>query len=283
MMDRKGSLGEEVYHWYNRSDVKFEIIKQLKNKEFAMLISSKEPSEKQVKNIRTLRCHSVQHFDYLLRRFRMFEERIHYNFYKSCETYGQGVPIQNLGDFQTRKEQITNWAKNCEKDISGTDILLDWDADVYDDLEEIKKSVVRVHAFCNQKRMKHSIVFSGRGIHLYIYKFEDYYPIKPLFHAQRIFTKGLLKNDDFIDRSVITPRRLVKLPYSLAIYKEGTFVVYPFSSIEEFLKFDYRDFEISRFKQSYRVILKRGLCIFNEKTQLSGSNGPTKNGNSDTR
>jgi hypothetical protein len=261
------------YNWYKSSAIKFEIIKFLYRREMATI---KRPGSN---TFRMLKCHTIQHFDFLWNRIIQAEQKNElHNVYYSMARYYSGIPNQ---DFRQGKRDNTVWNKSCYQEMESYDFFLDVDAHncplgfAYDSAKELKE-------FFDDYNVPYELRFSGNGFHFIIpYKyFLEQFNESDIFlnpkespNIYQTYTKiakyfnGTISS--LIDWKIYDSRRICKIPYSLACYisKEETRILmcFPFSSDEQFKIFG--SFYNSRLLDVENVnpqsFIAKGSFIFN--------------------
>ena len=234
--------------WYTRPEVKFEIIKFLRDRELACLVPSWCPEEMKKKSTRTLRCHSVQHYDIIL--FKILDVKYKqtlYNLYYSMAKYMQGLPYQNpnLAERDTK-----GWKENHHEQMIGYDWLIDIDAGSHEDIMYAHESADMVKRLLDRYKISYELRFSGCGFHIVVpYRVisglqKHFNPFQEgsYFEALTTMSKALNeKYSELIDWKIPDSRRVSKLPYSLAFYPNAEYVCLPFINTEEFYKFELED------------------------------------------
>ena len=261
-----------IEQWYNLISVKFEMIKYLYKREFALIVPRFiEDIEIKRRSVRTLKVHSVQHLDFNLKCTDMFLKKTPYNFYYSMATFQDGIPNQNL-NFAQRDN--TDWNKNCYKEISGYDYLIDIDAPDFNDLQIAYESAIDLKKLFDKLNVPYELRFSGMGFHFIIpYKYlPQNLTLNPhekdnLYHFLSKLTKYLYERySELNDMSIYDSRRVCKMPYSLALYDNDAFVCSPFLSDNEFENFKLYNYRPNKYPFD---IKQRGTKIFNENGNLS--------------
>jgi hypothetical protein len=253
---------DEIMLWYKIPPAKFNLIKYTFNREMAVLVPSwilrKYPDMRRY-NVRMLKCHSVQHLDFILERYvKMFQHRKLYNFYYTLAKYRDGIPNQPSGLDQRSEDNRTFWKTEHFKQMSGYDFLLDIDAGATEDIRHAFDTAKDVMSFFEHNSYPFEIRFSGRGFHFIVpSKFFNMTDKFMLFNPEdddniykRYYALAKFLNErysELIDINIYDSRRLCKIPFSLAVYEDDTFVCYPFRKKEDFLKFDIDDFRIDNF------------------------------------
>ena len=240
-----------IYRYYLNNDVKFKIIKYLYNRELALLTPSwvKYPFMKK-KSIRNLRVHNTQFLDSTLTVTRLLcpGYRTFINFYYSLAVFGDGIPFKDLKIF-TRDTKL--WNKKANARIISYDFLLDIDAGSHEDWDFCKYSAEIIKKVYDALKVPYSLRFSGKGWHFVTpYKYlPQYYSMNPL-DRNNIYS-FLLKiarffynhHSQMVDLKIYDSRRVIKIPYTLAIYEDEDYICTPMAShkmFEEFKLDDYR-------------------------------------------
>jgi len=253
--------------WYARPDVKFEIIKFLKDREFAMLTPTSDVNNGvKDRSTRTLRCHSVQHFDFIMKpmmKTHLIESV--YNLYYSLAWYQGGV--DKLGA-NLRERDTSDWVRNHWKKMEGYDFLIDIDAPSHSQLMYAHESAKAIKSRLDSAKVPYEVRFSGCGFHFIIpaYFFENvarhYNPDEAdsIYDFYTSISNLLYENiSELVDWNICDSRRIVKVPYSLAFYEEVVYVCYPFKNNEEFENFKLTD----ALPHKWKNIRDRGTFMFN--------------------
>lgn len=260
-----------IKDWYYDPIVKFEIIRHTYKREVAFIVAKyiKEPDIIK-RNIRTLKIHSVQHLDFIMSKTSMMKQETPYCLYYSLGQYKTGIPHQ---DFKTMKRNNRDWIKNHWRFMSGYDFVIDIDAGNHQEMDFAYYSAQQIKVYFDLLNCPYELRFSGCGFHFIIpykyfarrfthYKGEQFNPKNPK-SVYMLFAKiGLFLQNKFsalIDTSIYDARRVLKIPHTLALYKEKVYVCSPFYSNDSFDNFKLEDYEHHRFikiKDSY---------LFNEK------------------
>lgn len=251
---------------HNKQTVnKFEMIKFLKNREFALL----PPSYLRQYHIgsRYFRCHNVQSFSFILwdiMKFMRFKRL--FNLYYSLATYKDGLPrfTPNL-----RERDTSDWKVNHWKEMSGYDWLIDIDAGDHNDIMFAHDSANLIMELFDKCKTPYELRFSGCGFHLIV----PYEYIKPLGLHFNPHEKGSVYDfltsmskelynqfSEMVDWNINDSRRICKLPYSAVFYKNKTYIAWSFKSRDNFKYFRLCDMEYGNPKN----IKGRGTKVFNE-------------------
>jgi hypothetical protein len=255
---------EKLYNkYYKRLDVKYEIIKFLKNREFC-LMSSK--NKKIV--VRNMRVHNTQHLDKWL--YETQAEKQLFNIYYSVASFAKGVPYFKNGlDLKTRL--IYNYMDTCK----GYAFILDIDAS---DFKISKISTLLIHDFFNKHKIPHEIRFTGHGFHVVVPEqftesIQSINNIKDLQILRSILSQfALWLHDNItetIDLQVYDERRFIKVPFSLIFQKKGIYWCSPIYSTQQLKNCKLSDFEFSKYPPTIRG---KGTYIFNQFLDPNFSN-----------
>lgn len=259
-----------ITEWYNTASVKFEIIKFLRNREMALLVPSWiKDKETRIRCIRMLKCHSVQHYDYILNKgLRIFEKQTPYNFYYSLAKYKDGIPNQTFNLWEKKKNNLS-WNEIHFNRMVAYDFLIDIDAGSHEDIYFAFDSTKLIKAYFDMLNVPYELRFSGMGFHFIIpYLYLPYHSMIPkadsnLYWFLCLIAKKLkAKFSEMIDVNIYDSRRVCKIPYSLGIYENGLYVCYPFATSDEFEKFRLRDYVPSNFDVD--IIRGKNRKVFND-------------------
>lgn len=261
-----------IYQWYKLASVKFELIKNLYNRELALLVPRfvTNPEIKK-RSVRTLKVHNVQGLDFNLKATKMFIKETPYCFYYSMAKYKNGLPNQIL-NFVTRDN--LEWTKNHYKEMVSYDYLIDIDAPDFYDMQFAYNSAYNIKELFDKLHIPYELRFSGLGFHFIIpYKYLPQNltlnPHEPdnLYQFLSKLTKFIFKEcSEMVDMNIYDSRRVCKIPYSLALYNNDAFVCSPFLTNEEFENFNLDNYRPDKYPFQ---IERRGTHIFNEFGNLS--------------
>lgn len=226
---------------YNNYKVQYHIISFLKNREFCILPSKVKNTK--IKPTRNLRVHSIQHLQFMLKRFSLFRDLNHLaNFYYSVAEFDGGLPFQNLGDLSNEGRELTDWNKNCHKKIIAYDFCIDIDAGSFDDFKHAEISARILKKLFDETEFPYELRFSGMGFHFVTpYKyFPSTYHFNPhedgnIYQFFRSIAQKLSEEySEMIDLNIYDHRRVLKIPFSLAIYDEKVLVCEPVNDLSNF-------------------------------------------------
>ena len=260
-----------VRKYYYRLDVQYEIVKQLKNRESAILIPSWEtnPNIKK-KSVRNLKIHSVQYFQIAIKKLNYITSQVLelFNLYNSVGVYRTGVPFTELylGD-----RDCSDWNKNHHKEMVAYDFFLDIDAGSHGDIGHALKSCVMICDYLTVLDCPFSVRFSGKGFHLIIphqyfdKQFNDFDPVSDnsIYKLYVKIAKYLSdKFSEMIDLSIYDSRRVCKVAYSLSHYVQKTYVCWSFNNLNELETFELENYNLINMID--KNIRDRGINIFNK-------------------
>jgi hypothetical protein len=164
--------------------------------------------------------------------------------------------------------------------MDGYDFLIDVDAGDFEDIDGAYQSTREIISFFDFKDIPYEIRFSGKGFHLiiphnYFSLFNVNYTImfnlKEEKNVYQLYSKIAKKLSDrfseMIDLKIYDSRRVCKIPFSLALYKERIYVCYPFTTIEEFDDFRLINFELWNFNKPIR---QEKRTVFNADGNIKG-------------
>lgn len=228
--------------YYGNYNFQHKIIKYLFNREFAVLPAKRDDADIECKK-RNLRIHNTQSFQFWLERLKLFDRNRFVNMYYSMAKYGNGVPRTNPHTFECENKE---WNAEHKENIASFDMPIDIDAGDFNDMEYAVLSADSLKIKFDEWKIPYYLRFSGMGFHFVIPY--NYFPEKScnpddddnVYELMMRIAQGL--HDDFsemIDKSIYDSRRLLKLPYSLSLYNENTYVCMPVSDLKSFNINDY--------------------------------------------
>lgn len=257
---------ETIFKWYNNPAIKFEIIKSLFNRELAVINRTNKDSKV---TIRMLKCHNVQHYDFL-QKFVIKQEYNNqlFNYYYSLAKYRDGIPKQNW-HLQERNNQ--QWTKEHFKLMVSYDFLLDIDGN-FEEMDYAYDSAKSIKNFLDSKKIPYELRFSGCGFHFIIpHRFlpQDL-SMNPYYNGDNLYKycariAKFFYNDfsDLVDVNIYDSRRICKIPYSLSCYPDDdkAYLCFPMHSDHQFEAFylHFLDYQII----NPEIIKKRGTYLFN--------------------
>ena len=258
MRKMQNDTKEIIRRYYNRLDVKYAMFQYLNGREFALI----SPENKGYP-VRHIKINNVQGLTFWLENMGVGIRNV-YNLYYSSGHY---IRIPNRSG---------NLSKTINKDfwdshhtfLKSRELFIDVDSKTAS-FEHTFLSAVLIKRFFDKYKAPYEIVFSGRGFHFKTPQYltgikEELNPNKEhnLYKIYfQILTELRNKYSDLIDCNVCDSRRLMKLPYSLAVYPNEIKQTFQFNSNEEFKRLK----EEMLFPDYWKdKIYKRGRFIFNE-------------------
>lgn len=235
-------------NWYRIAEVKFHMIRYTYKRE-TMLIPPKH-SVSGGKTTRMIKIHNVQHLDLWLQSMHIADSKKDYNMYYSLAKYKDGIPH---GSLNLSERDFGNWNEDHWKEMESYDFVIDVDAGNHKEIEFAYYSAVKVKKFFDELNVPYNLRFSGMGFHFLIpYNYfsdlkmdlsfdpDSEHSIYNLYNS--IANKLHKKFSEMVDVTIYDSRRVIKIPYSLAMYSSGNFICMPFYSDEEFDKFYYKHY-----------------------------------------
>lgn len=244
-------------NWYSNHSVQFQIIQFTKNKEVALISKRNNPTAQR----RHLRVHNAQAVVYIINTYGI-SRGFTPNLYTTVATYKNGFPPTRHETFNDIKKE---WIQNHQKKITSYPLFIDIDGDNHKEFYHVKLSMQLLHNHLVKKNVPHEIRFSGMGYHFIIpnddldISFDQTKPNNVYKINKDIATQLNDEISELIDLKIYDSRRLIKCPYSLAIYGNNYYVCLPLKS-EADLKLNPEDFKPEKW---YNEIFQRGTHVFN--------------------
>lgn len=228
-------------YWYRIQEIKFHIRRYTYLRE-TMFIKPKF-SMKPGMTTRMIKIHNVQHLDLWLRQLRVSNNERNYNLYYSLAHYKDGIPN---GSLNLAERDFGNWREEHWKQMDAYDFLLDIDAGNHKEMDFAHYSAKEIKKLFDNFKVPYHLRFSGMGFHFVIpYEFftdlfltfnpEDKKNIYNFFMG--IAMKLHTDYSEMVDTGVYDSRRVTKIPYSLALFSNKSYVCFPFSNDNEFEEF----------------------------------------------
>lgn len=275
-----GNENIQIYkQWYYKPDVKFEIIKFLFNREFAV-ITPKYQTEQQYTVTRSMTAHNVKQLEYCL--WNMLGGKNHDNIfclYYTMAKYRNGLPRQTYKIRDRDKDLNEDWKNNCWKEIETYDLIIDIDCDTSEEVELYAyPSAKAIKKFLDSVPVPYEARFSGRGFHFIVsgdyfkelnLSYEPYQRVEPSYYTLYGNIQKALSDrfSELVDCKVHDSRQLCKIPYTISFYKDNNYVCLPFMNHNEFERFKLIDYLVeNNIKQTFRG---RGTAVFNAGTSVS--------------
>jgi hypothetical protein len=140
--------------WYQRDDVLFEIVKQLKGRECSFLNTTSF--------IRCIKAHAIGYLTSNMQRFNFWDGN--YNVYKSVASL-QDMPMFTFEPTK-RKEQQFFFIDNFTKYYKGYDLVFDFDG--HTDFKKAQSEAGELKEMFDKAKLPYSIKMSGSGFHIEI-------------------------------------------------------------------------------------------------------------------
>lgn len=228
--------------WYKFAEVKFEMVKFLKNRE--VMFMKPRFSRREGKTTRMIRIHNVQSLDIWCKRLHISDDERDYNMYYSLAKYKDGIPFSSL---ILKERDFGHWNRDCWQEMESYDFLIDIDSGNHKEMDFAFYSAKVIKKLLDNLDVPYHLRFSGMGFHFIIpHRFFDNYIFNP-FHDENIYSLYMSiamrlhsKFSEMVDLNIYDYRRVTKIPYSLALYGDKTFICLPLNSDEEFYNFELR-------------------------------------------
>ena len=239
---------EKLMKYYNDDDNINSIIQFLEHRETALIVSKGYPEQNQ-RSCRNIRLESVRDFKWWILRWSGFADKVTmYNLYHSMAIYKYGIP-RLPSRYVERKPLQQQWAINHWKQIEDYDCLIDIDAPTHELMPMAKEDAIKIMQYLDDKKYKYQIRFSGCGFHFIIPSEEfnnddfDPYSTNSVYDDMRKLVQHLYDNyTEFIDTGVIDSRRVCKIPNTIAIYHQKTYMCKVLKK-EQLENFELKDYE----------------------------------------
>lgn len=227
-MSEKQRISIMMKHYF-KPKIKFLMLPYLQNRELALLSKIYPKS-----NTRNIRCHNVQMLDKIFKRLNLFKKG--YSLYYSVARFNKGVPFYTL--ILTYRD-THKWNKTANENIESYDYVIDIDSPDDSSFIYARDSAYELAKFFLYSGLPFRVRYSGRGFHFVI----DSEHVPPLsfdpssdfniYRALSNVSKYLYSEIcEFIDTGIYDSRRVIKVPYSLAVYEDDIRVCVPISDID---------------------------------------------------
>jgi len=267
--------------WYGTQAVRFEIIKSLYCREFA-LISKHTPKA----SIRNLKSHSVKNFDYILwNLLHLRNKKILFSLYYSLAKYINGVPnsprtLVEWTKCDTWKKVKEDWKFNHYKKMESYDFVIDIDAGDHADIIHAKETTINIRNYFDKLNIPYEVRYSGKGFHFIIPKkfFPDYsYDPNDENNIYKMYQKiAKYLYDEFsemVDVDIYDSRRVLKIPYTLALYPDdyNCYICFPLHTRAGLDNFQFKEYILTEknFDVYKKIIKMRGLHLFNADGKMN--------------
>lgn len=239
----KKELAQLCGRWYWNNKIKYAMLPFLKNKELALLppIWAGQAN----RSVRTARAHNVQQLDIIRKWTSADSQEILYQYYASIATYEKGV-IKTTLNINERIKQTEEWKKNHYKTMKSYDFFIDIDGTDETEYEFTKESARNIKGFLDYHTIPYQLRYSGNGFHFLIpHEFmTNTHPMNPhgdienIYQFYKSIAKGMYeKYSELIDIGIYDSRRVIKIPFTLALYEDRVRVCTPIISDEHFQQF----------------------------------------------
>lgn len=247
---------------YNRNEVKYEIVKQLMDREICMISSSDSRIA-----IRHIRMHTVKALDFWLNKLNT-HRRCH-NMYMSLAKYRGSIPYRNPN---LSIPIDTEYWNESWKHISSFDFMVDIDQDdhTYEEIEYGIESASKIKNELDRLNCPYHFIHSGRGYHIIVPGHLFTNTNREPGHEKSVYSdfQKILKafrhdHTEMIDTGMTAFRRVRKIPYTLAHYHDRIRLCYPINSQDEwdYVKIDYE--KMAEPNRLYGKMFNRGVKLWN--------------------
>jgi hypothetical protein len=189
------------------------------------------------------------------------------NCYYSLAVFEHGVPFTSIliENKKQRNEICKKFNEECYDDIIEFDFLVDIDLRDHEDVELGKEALENISEFLDEHDFPYQVVFSGKGFHIKTpYKYFglecDSRISDNVYEVYQEIAVYLNENfSDFVDCSIYDPRRLCKIPFTVAFYKNFAVFCAPLNTKQEI-----ENFKIENYKYGNYLPENYDIIIFNE-------------------
>jgi len=227
------------------------------------------------KRNRNLRVHSIQFLEntWSVCKLNIPFEKAYVNMYYSLATFDGGIPFQDLRVFLHDNK---TWNAEANKKIISYDCLIDIDAGNHSEIQGAYESAKNIKNYFDFYGVPYQLRFSGCGFHFVIpYKYLpqhlSFLPLeKPnVYNFCYLLAKFIKDNlSEMVDETIFDSRRLIKIPFSLALYEDNSFVCFPYDkdTIKLFKHFKLEDYHVLNFRRN--IFNLDAQYTFNEGNDL---------------
>jgi len=261
-----------LYHaWYKNTLIRRRILEYFKERE-VMFKCENFPR----KTTRTIQIRDGKQFDFW-RRVLEKDDTYYYNMYYSLATWKK-LPFWDVKNW--KKTGFDKWYSERHEHMKTYDFLIDVDAPDEGKIMKTYEETKRIKAFFDRFDVPYYLRFSGTGFHFVIpydrlgvdmsFNTAD---DDNIFRFKKDFLKYLADMFNYVDESAHDSMRVVKVPYSLAVYDNRVTTCFPFTSHEHFLSFDMGMTKPENVLSRRKRDLK-GDCffLFNDNWRTKGKN-----------
>lgn len=216
-------------------------MKYLENRELA-IASSKEARNPLKNHIfkRNIRINTKDQLQFQLDYNKVADE--HLNLFTSVAKFRTGVPMRYWTDMAKDEKVQADWKKNYFRSMVGYDFFIDIDCKRESEFPAVLESARELKKRFDKEKRSYEIRFSGRGFHFIIpydrFNLDLSFDVDHDYSIYRWFADlGEMyygEVSEFIDLSIYEPRRLIKIPYTIAWYDEGAYVCLPVTNLDNF-------------------------------------------------
>lgn len=250
---------KSIQEWYSDYKILAYFKKILKNKELCLI----QPTHVNAAYAcsRPWKVNSGIQFTQVLKAHN-YPEKL-YNVYHSLATFKNGIPNMSF-NFSKNTDTKQAWNQIYYTQVREYDLIVDIDAL---EMETVTEIAQLTYDFCDKITYPHTIHYSGMGFHVRIFMPDRKKPnltfnpfMKPNYYTKlrayvrlriptRAHKRGYQQLYGKVDYRILDSRRVIKIPFSLALYKHDTFVVAPINNKEELRKFNYKHYTLEYYSE----------------------------------
>lgn len=227
--------------WYKNPSVKFKMIKYTYNRE--VMFIKPVSSSREGLSTRMIRIHNVQHLDVWMKSMGIWNDKKDYNLYYSLARYKKGIPY---GSLNLAERDFGDWTRENWKEIDAYDFLLDIDCANHKEIDFAYYSVKNIRNIFDILGVPYHLRFSGRGFH-FIVPYDCFSELglsfdpeseNNIYEFYMDIAMGLHRRfSEMIDVGIYDLRRVVKIPFSIALYEGKEYLCRPFEDDDDFMNF----------------------------------------------
>lgn len=236
----------QLHTYYTSFNTIVAMLPYVKNREIAFI-----PAKYDTKNkpIRACQAHKHQSLAFLGSYLQYSKKQKPYNWYVSVAHFNTPPPKQSLAwdNRHNRLLAIREWEQNFPDKIDYYNFIIDIDSPDHSEIsmKACVDSTRAIRDYLIKEQLKFYIVFSGMGFHIYIndenQDRENYdgYKLPNIYQRHMSYAEHLKSEfSELVDTKIYDTRRVIKLPYSVAIYEDVMYFCRPLHS----------EFELDYFK-----------------------------------
>lgn len=244
----------EYPNWYRRAEVAFKLINYTFNREVCIIMPNYLGDIK-FKVTRMMRIHNTHHLKVWLDSMHILDGTREYGLYYSLARYKDGIPYSTL---RLTDRDFSDWNQNNWKEIVSYDCVIDVDCNNHKEIDFVYYSAKEIKKLFDKLNVPYYIRFSGMGFHFIIpfQYFKDsgigisfnHSDDDSIYKSFMRIAMGLHNNySELVDTTIYDSRRVVKMPFSIALYDGKEYLCKPFGSDDDFNGFVLKSMNPSHF------------------------------------